>query len=73
MAEPAGIINRYGPKDDRAFPANRRRYCTEIQELAHAVRNLVYDVLPQTIEVIWPKQGSVGWGRDRKLANSSPT
>ncbi|MFG1817619.1 hypothetical protein ACGFIF_27935 [Kribbella sp. NPDC049174] len=30
--------------------------------MARAVRELVYDVLPGTIEVVWKKQGSVGWG-----------
>ena len=26
------------------------------------IRNLVYDVLPSTVEVVWHAQGSVGWG-----------
>jgi len=34
----------------------------EIQELARAVRDLVFDVFPGAVEVVWPKQGSVGWG-----------
>jgi Domain of unknown function (DU1801) len=38
----------------------------EVRDLALAVRRLVYDVLPQTVEVIWPKQGSVGWGTGPK-------
>jgi hypothetical protein len=54
MAEPAGIINRYGPKDDAAFREIVADATPEIQELAHAVRRLVYDVLPQTVEVVWP-------------------
>ena len=33
-----------------------------IQQLGFAVRALVFDVLPETVEVVWPKQGSVGWG-----------
>ena len=66
MAEPAGIINRYGPKDDAAFREIVADATPEIQELAHAVRRLVYDVLPQTVEVVWPKQGSVGWGTGPK-------
>jgi len=38
MAEPAGIINRYGPKDDAAFREIVADATPEIQELAHAVR-----------------------------------
>ena len=66
MAEAAGIINRYGPKDDGAFRGILAGATPEVQDLAQAVRRLVYDVLPQTVEVIWPKQGSVGWGTGPK-------
>jgi len=66
MADAAGIINRYGPKDDRAFREILAGFTPEVQELAQAVRRLVYDVLPQTVEVVWPKQGSVGWGTGPK-------
>jgi len=38
----------------------------DVQALAHAVRDLVYDVLPQAVEVVWPRQGSVGWGTGEK-------
>ncbi len=34
----------------------------DIRELAHVVRDLVFEVLPETVEVVWPRQGSVGWG-----------
>ena len=30
------------------------------------MRDLIYDVLPQTVEVVWPRQGSVGWGTGPK-------
>jgi hypothetical protein len=66
MAEAAGIINRHGPKDDDAFREILSGATPEVQELAQAVRRLVYDVLPQTVEVVWPKQGSVGWGTGPK-------
>jgi hypothetical protein len=33
-----------------------------MRELAIAVRDLVYDVYPDTVEVVWPRQRSVGWG-----------
>jgi hypothetical protein len=66
MAESAGIINRHGPKDDSAFRQILASATPEISEVADAVRRLVYDVLPQTVEVVWPKQGSVGWGTGPK-------
>jgi hypothetical protein len=67
MADQAGIINRGGPKDDRAFAQIAADAEPEIQELAYAVRSLVYDVLPQTVEVVWPKQGRL----DRALGRRS--
>jgi hypothetical protein len=66
MPEPAGIVNRHGPKDDSAFREIIAGAEPDIQQLAYAVRSLVYDVLPQTVEVVWPKQGSVGWGTGPK-------
>ena len=62
MAEAAGVINRAGPRDKEAFDSIVAGSSGDIQEVAHAVRNLVYEVLPETVEVVWPKQGSVGWG-----------
>ncbi|CAN5783771.1 MAG: DUF1801 domain-containing protein [Acidimicrobiia bacterium] len=66
MSEAAGIINRAGRGDDGAFNALLSSASDEIAELARAVRDLVYDVLPQTVEVVWPTQGSVGWGTGPK-------
>lgn len=62
MAEAAGIINRSGPKDAEAFRGILSQATEQAQSVADAVRDLVYDVLPQTVEVVWPKQRSVGWG-----------
>jgi len=33
-----------------------------VKQLAYAVRDLVFDVRPETVEVVWHRQGSVGWG-----------
>lgn len=33
-----------------------------VRAVAHAVRDLVFDVFPDAVEVIWPKQRTVGWG-----------
>lgn len=34
--------------------------------MALAVRGLIYDAWPETVDVVWPKQGSVGWGTGPK-------
>ena len=66
MSEASGVINRAGPGEDEAFSGVLAKAPKEIQEVAYAVRALVYEVLPQTVEVVWPKQGSVGWGTGPK-------
>ena len=66
MAGVAGIINRAGRDDDQAFREVLSGAPEEIADLARAVRDLVYDVLADTVEVVWPKQGSVGWGTGPK-------
>lgn len=37
-----------------------------IQELARAARALIFDVLPQTVEVVWVQQKTVGYGTGPK-------
>jgi hypothetical protein len=66
MAEPAGRVNDRGRENDAAFVEIIAESSDAIQELARAVRDLIYDVLPQTVEVVWPRQGSVGWGTGPK-------
>jgi hypothetical protein len=62
MAELAGHVNDRGRENDASFAEIIAESPAAIQELARAVRDLIYDVLPQTVEVVWPRQGSVGWG-----------
>lgn len=62
MATPAGIVNRDGRANDAAFREMIDGSPAEVQQLARAVRDLVFDVLPQAAEVVWPTQRSVGWG-----------
>jgi hypothetical protein len=66
MAEAAGVVNRAGRQNDEAFSEVVADAPEEIQGLARAVRDLVFDVLPQSVEVVWPRQGSVGWGTGPK-------
>ncbi len=61
MAE-AAIVNSEGRESDAAFSRVLEGSSDEVKALAVSVRDLVYDVLPETVEVVWPKQGSVGWG-----------
>ena len=66
MAAPAGIVNDAGATNDGPFREAMSASSVEIQLLAHAVRDLVFDVYPKTIEVVWPRQRSVGWGTGPK-------
>jgi Domain of unknown function (DU1801) len=66
MAEPAGRLNDQGRENDVAFIEVITQSSDAIQELARAVRDRIYDVLPQTVEVVWPRQGSFGWGTGPK-------
>jgi hypothetical protein len=41
-------------------------YSAEIQQLARLSRDLIYTVLPETVEVVWQKQKTVGYGTGAK-------
>jgi hypothetical protein len=62
----SSIVNTSGPEDDEAFTQILSTFSVDVQEVARSVRKLVFEVLPQTVEVVWPKQGSVGWGTGPK-------
>src|SRR5688572_20027984 len=62
MGEGAGLINSDGRASDSAFGAILEGHSDDVVALAVAVRDLIYDVLPGTVEVVWPRQRSVGWG-----------
>jgi hypothetical protein len=62
MADDAGIVNDRGRGNDDEFRRLIGSRSDEVQALALRTRDLVYDVLPDTVEVVWPRQGSVGWG-----------
>ena len=66
MAESAGVVNDQGAANDNAFDEILAASPPKVQELARAIRALVYDVLPETVEVVWPRQGTVGWGTGPK-------
>ena len=58
----AAIVNRAGREDHAAFDSVVAESSDDVKALAKAVRDLVFDVFPGAVEVVWPKQGSVGWG-----------
>jgi hypothetical protein len=62
VTQPAGVVNAAGRADDAAFADLVATSSPEVQAIAWAIRDLVYDVLPATVEVVWPRQRTVGWG-----------
>ena len=68
MKAGAGILNDRGSANDTAFAELIGPSSEEVRTVARAVRDLVFDILPGTVEVVWPRQRSVGWGTGpRKL------
>lgn len=66
MSQSAGIISYDGPAHDTEFESVIADRSEEVRDLARACRDLVFDVLPGTVEVVWPHQKSVGWGTGPK-------
>lgn len=62
MTKPAGVVNRDGPADRAALDALLASSSEDVRALAHAVRDLVFEVLPEAVEVVWLRQRSIGWG-----------
>lgn len=48
--------------DDAGFDALIDRHGDRQGELARRVRALVIEVDPSVVEVVWPHQGTAGWG-----------
>jgi hypothetical protein len=53
-------------KDDTAFRKITASSSKEMQELALAVRQLIYEVEPKTVEVVWEQQKIAGFGTGPK-------
>jgi Domain of unknown function (DU1801) len=60
MAE--GIVTR----DDSVFEEMVGASPASIAELSRAARSMIFDVLPQTVEVVWPQQRTAGYGTGPK-------
>ncbi|MEU6084408.1 DUF1801 domain-containing protein [Streptomyces sp. NPDC047108] len=59
---PTGIVTQ----DDSIFTAMTDGVPPGIRDLAMACRALVRDVLPRTVEVVWPQQRTAGYGTGPK-------
>lgn len=62
MAEAAGVVNDAGKANDAEFRDTLSSSSDDVRELGLAVRGLVFEVYPETVEVVWPRQGTTGWG-----------
>lgn len=62
MADTAGVVNTSGRDNDSTFRRTLSGSTAEIHALALAVRDVIFDVHPSTVEVVWPRQRSTGWG-----------
>jgi Domain of unknown function (DU1801) len=51
---------------EAAFRQMLERFPPRIGELALAARGLVFEVIPRVVEVVWPHQGSAGYGTGPK-------
>ena len=57
-----GIVTQ----DDSVFTEMTQGCPDAIRDLAMACRSLIYDVLPQTVEVVWLRQRTAGYGTGPK-------
>ncbi len=58
----AGIVTT----DDTVFENMVATAPESIAQLARSARTLIFDVLPQTVEVVWPQQRTAGYGTGPK-------
>lgn len=49
-------------QDQASFDALCARFDREVQELARRVHALIVELDPGVVEVVWPRQGTVGYG-----------
>ena len=58
----AGIVTT----DSTPFRETLEGRSDAVREIALAVRALIFEILPQTVEVVWPAQRSSGYGTGPK-------
>ncbi|MBI5667582.1 MAG: DUF1801 domain-containing protein [Chloroflexi bacterium] len=64
--EEGWVEDRMTVETSEAFEKVLENFDPAIQELARATRALIYDVLPQTVEVVWVQQKTAGYGTGPK-------
>ncbi len=53
-------------ENDKEFEQAIQSFSDEIKEIARATRKLIYNVLPQVVEVVWIQQKNIGFGTGPK-------
>ena len=48
--------------DKEQFEKAIQSFSEEVKEIARQARNLIYEVLPEVVEVVWIKQKNIGYG-----------
>ncbi len=49
-------------KDNEKFEEAIKTFPKEMQEIARQARNLIYEILPEVVEVVWVPQKNTGFG-----------
>src|SRR5690606_7604058 len=52
--------------NDAAFEEAIQSFSEEIKEIARQTRKLIYEILPQVVEVVWIQQKNIGFGTGPK-------
>lgn len=53
-------------ENDKEFEQAIQNFSDEMKEIAQATRKLIYQVLPQVVEVVWIQQKNIGFGTGPK-------
>lgn len=49
-------------QDKEPFEEAIKTFSKEIQDLAQQIRQLIYEVFPEVVEVVWERQKNIGFG-----------
>lgn len=52
--------------NDAAFEEAIQSFSEQIKEIARQTRKLIYNILPEVVEVVWIKQKNIGFGTGPK-------
>lgn len=57
-------------KENEHFEEVIKTFSREIQEIARQTRHLIYEVLPEVVEVVWVQQKNIGFGTKPKIIDA---